>query len=173
MIFYSSFSCLPQQWCLAFPVGSDLLLVPMPVATPLLSPCTYLPSPQDVSTQPVLVLSSELIPGACVSVPSPRLIISAVVSWQMVPVVCAALSALPSLVQVLHFSLRLWDPSSWLICPSGGFPGYGFLSLSQLPLRNARPILIPFSLSFFLLFYPVMWRVSCPFWNFKVFCSVQ
>ena len=43
---------------------------------------------------------------------------------------------------------------------------------SQLPLRSAGPILIPPPLPlFFLLFYPVMWRVSCPFWRFMVFCQ--
>ena len=47
----------------------------------------------------------------------------------------------------------------------------GSFSLSQLPLRRAGSVLIPvLSLSlFFLLFYPVMPRVSCPFWKFKVF----
>ena len=43
-------------------------------------------------------------------------------------------------------------------------------SLSQLPLRNASLVLIPFlSLPFFLLFSPVISRVSCPFWRFKFF----
>ena len=45
-------------------------------------------------------------------------------------------------------------------------------SLSQLLLRNASPILILFLLlSFFLLFYPIMSRVSRPFWSFKFFCQ--
>ena len=41
-------------------------------------------------------------------------------------------------------------------------------SLSWLPVRSASPVLIPSSL--FLLFYPIMWRVSGPFWRFK-FCQ--
>ena len=47
--------------------------------------------------------------------------------------------------------------------------GVGSFSLSQLPIRSASPVLIPFlSLSlfflfFFFLFYPVMWRVFLPF----------
>ena len=51
----------------------------------------------------------------------------------------------------------------------------GSFPLSQLPLRSASPVLIPFSLllSLFtpLLFSSVMWRVSCPFWMFNVFCQ--
>ena len=50
----------------------------------------------------------------------------------------------------------------------------GSFSLLQLPLRNANPVLIPFlslSLSLFLLLFPVMSRVYCPFWRFKFFCQ--
>ena len=49
----------------------------------------------------------------------------------------------------------------------------GSFSPSQLPLGNASPILIPFLSLFFLLFYPLMSRVSCPFWRCKFFRSVQ
>ena len=45
----------------------------------------------------------------------------------------------------------------------------GSFFLSQLPLRNASPILIhSLSLFFLLLFYLVMLRVSCPFLEFSV-----
>ena len=48
----------------------------------------------------------------------------------------------------------------------------GSFSPSQLPLGNASLVLIPFlPLFFFLLFSPVMSRVSCPFWRFKFFCQ--
>ena len=46
----------------------------------------------------------------------------------------------------------------------------GSFSPSQLLLRDANPIVIPFPY-LFILFYPVMSRVSCPFWMFKFFCQ--
>ena len=53
-----------------------------------------------------------------------------------------------------------------------GFPGCRFLSSLIAPsLRSAGTVLIAFfsSLFFSLLFYPVMWRVSCLSWRCKVF----
>ena len=48
--------------------------------------------------------------------------------------------------------------------------GVGSLFPLQLPHWSVRPILLPFlSLSFFLLFYAILSRVSCPFWRFKFF----
>lgn len=70
-------------------------------------------------------------------------------------------------VWVLCFSQRLWgSPAhpSWSPLQSVG--------LLQVPLKSAGSIPIPFFLSlFFLWFYPVMWRISCPFWKSEVFCQ--
>ena len=66
---------------------------------------------------------------------------------------CGSLSALPSSVQLLSFSLRLRGlsvsadlPVRWVASH-----GVGSLPLLQLPLRSASPILISFSFFAFVL----------------------
>lgn len=72
---------------------------------------------------------------------------------------CSWLSALPSSLQRLNSSLRLCSPSISADHPiSQGVP----LLFHSSPLRRASPVPTPFPL-FLLLFYPVRWRVSCPF----------
>ena len=83
-----------------------------------------------------------------------------------------SLSALPSSFQLLHFSLRLWGPPVWDVLPIRTLPSMWipFLFHSSLS-RVFFPSLLSF-LSFSpLLFYTVMWRGSCYFWRFKVFCQ--
>ena len=90
---------------------------------------------------------------------------------------CGSLWALPS-DQLLHFSPKLWGSTSIpadLSGQLGASQGAVSFPLSQLPLGRASPVVVPFfsslSLSLFLLFYPVLWRVSCPFWRSEVFCQ--
>ena len=86
---------------------------------------------------------------------------------------CGSHSALLFSVQLLCLSQLLGVPFDLadLSISEMASQDVGSFSFSQHPLRNASPVLIHFlSLSFFLLFYPVMWRVSCPFWRFKFFC---
>ena len=84
---------------------------------------------------------------------------------------CFSLPTFPSSVQLLCFSLRLLIPKSQLISASvRWFPGYGLLYSFTVPSQECWSCLDSF-LSLFLLFYPVTWRVSCPFWRFNVFCQ--
>ena len=151
-------SCVPKT-SLVLPCCGALF--PSCCVTPLV--------PQAVCTQPDLVLSPKLTSEAWVSAPRPCL--SVVSESSGTCVLCGSLSALPFLVWLLHFSLRLWVPPSGTMASKGA----GSFPLSRLPLRSPGPILIPFYPSFlslfFLLFYPVMWRISCSFWRFKVFCK--
>ena len=67
---------------------------------------------QAVSTQPTLVFSLELTPRTCISVPSPLPSVSGCgILGGGADGLHSSLSALPSSVQLLHFSLRLWGPS--------------------------------------------------------------
>lgn len=92
-------------------------------------------------------------------------------------------SALPSSSQLPCFSLRFLRSLclSWSPYQLGGFPGCGFLSSFTDPSQEWECWSHPDSLFFFFffnllslffppLFYPVTWRISCPFWWFKVFC---
>ena len=109
--------------------------------------------PQVVSTQPTLVLYLELSSEACISAPRPCPSISAVVSWVMVAL---SLLALLSPAAVLLYE-ALSSPSFPADLPVNQLASQGMHSfpLSQLPLRSAGPILIPFL--FFSFFNPVMW----------------
>ena len=64
MVVHPSSFCPPQQWHLASPMGSDLLLsfLSYGVLLPSQAHCSL--TPQAVSTQPILVLSPELNAGA-------------------------------------------------------------------------------------------------------------
>ena len=95
---------------------------------------------------------------------------------EVVPVVCVALTLLcPSqsscctfhcnfevpLSRLMSLSVR-WLPRLWV-------PFLINDSLSGMLVPSS--FLFSISLSFFTLLYPVMWRVSCPFWRFNVFCQ--
>ena len=73
-------------------------------------------------------------------------------------------------------ALRFPLPPGWS-AQLGGLPGCRFLSSFTLPFQECSFYSNSFSLSlsslscFFLLFYPVMQRVSCPFWRPKIFCQ--
>ena len=89
---------------------------------------------------------------------------------------CSSLSALPSSVQLLHFSWRLQGPSILADLPISqvASQGVGSFPLSQLPLRGFSPVLIPFSLSLSLFFIcsPQLDGVFLPLsLRFKVFCQ--
>ena len=170
---------------LACPWNGALLLLGPEFLLHSLNCSFLLPSPgacslalQDVSTQPILVLFLELTSRVWVSAPSPCVsVLVCGVSGSGTNCLCGSLSASSSSVQLLHFSLRFWVPLSQVSSPSVRWlprvhvPLVFHSSLSGV-LVQSRFLFSPFSLSLFfsLLFYPVMWRVSCPFWRFKVFC---
>lgn len=120
----------PQQWR------------PAPPADP-----GVLPDPQAVPTQPPLVLLPALTSRACISTPSPHRSVS---RWGAPPPAwgcrrsCGSLSALPSSVQLLHFSLR---------CQAGGFPGRAFFSCFSAPFQGCCCPPDAFS-SLFFFFFP-------------------
>ena len=69
-------------------------------------------------------------------------------------------------------------PLSWLISsPIRFFPRMcvSFLFHSSLSGVLVLSCFLSLPFFFFLLFFPVIWRVSCPFWRFNVFfqCSVD
>ena len=98
-------------------------------------------------------------------------------SWLVVQMIWPAVSLLcPPQSSCCAFLGDFEVPLSWLIFPSVRWLSRVWVPFpSLLPLRNPSPILVPFvslSLSFFFLFfYPVMSRVSCPFWRFNFFCQ--
>ena len=73
----------------------------------------------------------------------------------------------------LLFSEAFWSLHlSWPPCQLGSFPGHGFLSSFTAPSQDCWSHPDSFlSLSLFF-FNPVMWRVSCHFWKFKVVCQL-
>ena len=94
----------------------------------------------------------------------------------VVQMICVALSLLrPPQSTCCAFLCSCEDPLSRPISLSGGFPGCGFLSFFTAPSQECwshSDSFFPLSpCLFFLLFYQVMWRVSCPFWRFQVFCQ--
>lgn len=162
---YSCF-CSPQQCQLAPPVGP----APLAVVFCSLERRAPVPSPSGVSTQPTLVLSLELTSRAQVSVPSPCLSISGCAVQGGMQMICAALSLLCPLQSAAVLLGDFEAPPSQLISPS-----VRWLTRVWVPFlfnSSFSSVLVLywflFSLSF-LLFYPVMWRVSCPLWRFKVF----
>ena len=160
-------SCPPQQWRLAFPVGPGLYLNSLSCG-PLPSSPRWTPSGCLFTADPSRLPRIDF--QAWVSVPCPlpkhlRL-------WclgLMVLMIYSSLSLLylpqsgcchffPNALRSLHLS---WSP-----CQLGGFLECGFISSF-----TDHDSFFPPSISlFFLSFYSVMWRVSCPFWRFKVFC---
>ena len=130
---------------------------------------------QAVSTQPTLVFSLELTSRAWISAPNPCLNISGHGFWGSgADDLCCSHSALPFSIQLMCFSWRLGSPSVSAdllinkVLPRVWVPFLVHSSLSGVLV----PSWLLFSLSlFFLLFYPVMWRVSCPFSRFKFFCQ--
>ena len=121
--------------------------------------------------------SLELTSGPWVSVPSPCLTLSGCgVCGGGSDDLCGSHSALPSSVQLLRFLSNFEFPTSqpisplvkWL--PRVWIPFLFNSSLSGMLVLSW--FLYSLSLAFFfLLFYPVMWRVSCSFWRFKLFCQ--
>ena len=127
-------SRFPQLWC----------SIPQPLAH-----CSL--PPHIISTQPALVLSPDLNSSASVSEPSPlQWVSSCGVLGGGTDHLCSSPSALPSSVQLLYFSWRLWGPSILADPPISqvASQGVGSFLLSQLPLRSFSPVLIPFSLFF-------------------------
>ena len=76
-------------------------------------------------------------------------------------------------IQLGPMRLQVWSLTP--LCGLGDFWGhvlpFSFTSLSQECL--SCPDSFSLSLFFFLLFYPVMSRVSCPFWRFKYSASIH
>ena len=92
--------------------------------------------------------------------------------WSAQLSLCFAL--LSPAVDLSSETLRLPLHFGWSPCQLCGLLRCWFFPLSKLPLRNAGLILIPFfpsSLSLFLLYYPIMWKVSCHYWRSEVFCQ--
>ena len=87
----------PKQWCLASPVGFDLIPVSLGCSLYHSSPQSlahHSLAPQAISTQPTLGFILDLTPGTCVSEPSPHPSISGCGVPGVVPVVCLDLSLL-------------------------------------------------------------------------------
>ena len=110
----------PQQWCLAAPVGQDLLPGSLCCGVPLPSPRCTIPlpvahcslAPQAVSMPPAPVLFLGLTSRAEVSVPSPHPSTSGCGVWAGgSDDLCSSHSALLFSVQLLCFSCRLSGPS--------------------------------------------------------------
>lgn len=126
------------------------------------------PLPQAMFTQPMLVLSLEMTTKAWVSVPIPYLSVSGYGVWGSgTNGLCISLLC-PSSVWLLCFSLSLW----------GGLPGCGFLlfftSQSQEHWSCPDCFFFPLPFLFFpLVFYQIMWRVSCLFGGLRSPSSVQ
>ena len=74
---------------------------------------------------------------------------------------CTFLGVLEIPLTPLIFPLFRWLPRMWV----------PFLLHSSISGMLVLTWFIFFSLSFFLLFYPVMLRVSCPFRRFNFFCQ--
>ena len=118
------------------------------------------PSPFPGTDLHSLSLSTQPLPE-CLRLWCPR---------AMVTMVCVALFGFPSPVLQLHFSLRLWG-SPLQDCGLLGCRFLPFHSSLQDCWSCSKSFFFPFLFLFFLLFYPVMCRVSCPFWWFKDFCQ--
>ena len=109
-----------------------------------------------------------------ISAPSLHLRVSAMVPQVVEPMVCGALSALPSSgccdflcgFSILHVSHLILQSVKWL--PRVWIP---FLLHSSLYKMLVQSWFLFFSLSLFLLFHSFMSRVSCPVWRFKFFCQ--
>ena len=174
----------PQQWCLISPVSLDLLLgslclgfpLPIPQCTALLTHST--PLSQSLRLSPHHQPQSAPMDSPLESKPqrpAPTQASQAAVSAPVVQMICASLTLIfGSQTCCFTFLGILETPLTWLIFPSVKWPSIkmwvSFLLHSSLSgmLVTSRFL---FSLSFFLLFYPVMSRVSCPFWRFKFFCQ--
>ena len=186
MAVLSSPSFPPQQWCFASLGGLDFLQVSLSYGVPLPSSWHTL-VPQAVRTQPALTLSQELTSKACGSALTHLQSISGcgVLESDTSSLWCSLCFALFSPAAVLFSeALRSGVISlSVRYLPRVCVPFFFHSSLSGVLIL----VLIPFFFSFFfffgfslslclllffpLLLYPVMWRVSCPFWKFNVFCQ--
>ena len=184
MVVHPSSSDPPQQWPLASPAGADLLQIPSTVALhspahgTLLSShsgCLYTANPSSIPWTDLWSLSFFTPPPPeCL-----RLWYLGVV----VLMVSVTLTLLCPPKSSFWASLRLWGPSFLADLPIRMWVPFLFYSsllgmlfpswfLSSISFSLSLLLsLSPPSLFFFLLFYPVMWKVSCPFWRFKVFCQ--
>ena len=162
---------------------------PPPMLFPLL--WHFIPQPLRLSPHNYLILSLELTSEAWVSAPSPCLCFSLAafrIFWGVWGrgIICLwglsfCFVLLSPAAALFSETLRILPHPGWSPCQLGGLPGCGFLFLfhssSQMCWSHPDSIFFPSSLSlfFFLLFYPVMWRISCSFLKFKVFfhCSVD
>ena len=126
-----------------------------PACRPLFSPQDWPPVPESQGTAPARVSQAGIWAG---------------VSDDL----CGSHSAVLLWVQLPCFSRWRWGPTDWAdLLAVRWLPRVGSFSPSQLPIRNAGPVLIPSLSFFFLWFYPVLSRVSCPLWRFKSFCQHQ
>lgn len=161
-------------------MGPDHLPDSLGCGTPLPSPwCTAPSLPQALSILTTPVLFLKLTSRVWVSVLSLCLTVSGCgvqewwYWWALQLSLCfALLSPADRLFSTGLKSLCL----SWSPCQLSSFPGCGFLSSFSAPSQECWScpdsfLSLPLSLSFFLLLYPVIWRVSCSFLRFKVFCQ--
>ena len=166
----------PQQWRLISPVALDLLLgslccgflCPSPYCTtfpacgtllPRLLCCLHTTNPSPLPGTDIrsINLSPQPPPATRTS--------QSVVSAPGFQMSCASAAAL---FLESWRSLQLCCSFQWL----GGFSGCGLPFSFTAPSRECLSCPDSFSLPlFFLLFYPVMSRVSCAFWRFKFFCQ--
>ena len=150
----------PQLWC----------STPQPLGLRSLAPSVYLCTPS-----PSPLPGSDLCSLSLSTHPPPKHLKLWRPGAVVLPIVFAALSLLcPLQSSCCTFFCSLEVPPSQLIFPSDRWLPWlwvPFLFHSSLSGALVHPDFFLSLLFFFLLFYTIMWRVSCPFWRFKVFCQ--